>query len=165
MSERENTDANCGEVERVAETQEDHRLYKRLLATAPADMPGLVGELERLHNDARGCEFDLVPADGPVARLTLFMHENGDRILSALSRTPAVTDEAVERIEQIISAWAFAHNIDGAARNDLFKRLRALATLSHPVPGEQEPQSSTAIVDGPRGPEFGEALAKDGPTQ
>ncbi len=35
----------------------------------------------------------------------------------------------VERVEQVVSAWAFAHNIDGAIRNDLFARLRtALAT-------------------------------------
>jgi hypothetical protein len=34
--------------------------------------------------------------------------------------------EALERetVEQVISAWAFAHNIDGSVRNDLFKRLR-----------------------------------------
>jgi hypothetical protein len=32
--------------------------------------------------------------------------------------------QVTEAVEQIISAWAFAHNIDGAARNDLFARLR-----------------------------------------
>jgi hypothetical protein len=33
-----------------------------------------------------------------------------------------------EEAEHVISAWAFAHNIDGAARNDLLKRLRATAS-------------------------------------
>jgi hypothetical protein len=41
-----------------------------------------------------------------------------------------------ETTEQIISAWAFAHNIDGAARNDLFKRLRDAAPSSTPVSSE-----------------------------
>jgi hypothetical protein len=45
-----------------------------------------------------------------------------------------------ERVEQIISAWAFAHNIDGAARNDLFARLRAAS-----------PDVSREIVGEPRG--------------
>lgn len=44
----------------------------------------LVERLRELHEAARGCEFDLVPADGPIARLVLFMHDNGDRIVAAL---------------------------------------------------------------------------------
>jgi hypothetical protein len=40
------------------------------------------------------------------------------------TRTPSPSSD----IEQIISAWAFAHNIDGAARNDLFVRIRAALT-------------------------------------
>jgi hypothetical protein len=35
-----------------------------------------------------------------------------------------MTDKTVEAVEQIVSAWAFGHNIDGATRNDLFARLR-----------------------------------------
>jgi hypothetical protein len=38
----------------------------------------------------------------------------------------AVIANLKEKAEQVISAWAFAHDIDGAARNDLFKRLAAL---------------------------------------
>lgn len=38
----------------------------------------------------------------------------------------------MESIEQVISAWAFAHDINGAARNDLFKRLRA-TIRGHPI--------------------------------
>lgn len=41
------------------------------------------------------------------------------------ARTPSPSG-AREAIEQVISAWAFAYGIDGAARNDLFKRLAAL---------------------------------------
>jgi predicted Fe-S protein YdhL (DUF1289 family) len=36
----------------------------------------------------------------------------------------AVLSAVREATEQIISAWAFANDIDGAARNDLFARLR-----------------------------------------
>jgi hypothetical protein len=39
-------------------------------------------------------------------------------------------DAMVERLEQIVSAWAFAHDIDGAARNDLFARLRAALDMT-----------------------------------
>jgi hypothetical protein len=45
-----------------------------------------------------------------------------EAVLAALS-----TDDERREREEIISAWAFAHDIDGAARNDLFKRLAALA--------------------------------------
>lgn len=41
----------------------------------------------------------------------------------------------VEAVEQIVSAWAFAHNIDGAARNDLFTRLRATMPTPPAEPG------------------------------
>lgn len=41
-------------------------------------------ELERLLVAARGCEFDLTPADGPIAQLTLFMHQQGELILAEL---------------------------------------------------------------------------------
>lgn len=59
----------------------------------------LADELERLHEDARGCEFDLVPADGPIARLSLFMHENGERILAALRQSAeAVPSDATLRM-------------------------------------------------------------------
>lgn len=34
------------------------------------------------------------------------------------------TAEHRRTLEEVISAWAFAHNIDGAARNELFKRIR-----------------------------------------
>jgi hypothetical protein len=48
-----------------------------------------------------------------------------DRLRAALRQHDDKLRVAVELAEQIISAWAFAHNIDGAARNDLFVRLRA----------------------------------------
>lgn len=32
--------------------------------------------------------------------------------------------DLVEQFERIITTWAYANDIDGAARNDLFKRLR-----------------------------------------
>lgn len=56
------------------------------MSNPPQDVAGLAGELTRLHNEARGREFDLVPADGPIARLALFMHEHGDRIVAALEQ-------------------------------------------------------------------------------
>lgn len=60
-----------------------------LAAPAPSCAPGEVerlrAEFARLHEAARGCEFDLTPTDGPIAQLTLFVHENGDAILAALS--------------------------------------------------------------------------------
>lgn len=43
-------------------------------------------------------------------------------------------DDVVEAVEQIVTAWAYAHDINGAARNDLFKRLRS-AALSKPDAG------------------------------
>jgi|GEM_PF-5188108 len=38
-----------------------------------------------------------------------------------------------EELERIISAWAFAHDIDGAVRNDLFARLRAQTQPAPPA--------------------------------
>jgi hypothetical protein len=52
------------------------------------------------------------------------------------ARTPS--PEAVmpiEALEQIISAWTFAHDVDGAARNDLFARLR---TAAPPAPVQDD---------------------------
>ncbi len=43
----------------------------------------LADELRTVLVAAKGCEFDLVPTDGPIARLALLMHEKGDRILAA----------------------------------------------------------------------------------
>lgn len=48
---------------------------------------------------------------------------------------------AVTQAEFVITAWAIAHDIDGAARNDLFARLRLEATrapISRPVSGDVE---------------------------
>lgn len=39
--------------------------------------------------------------------------------------------DLVEQFERIITTWAYAYDIDGAARNDLFKRLR---TNAQPAP-------------------------------
>jgi hypothetical protein len=196
MSERENTDANCGEVERVAETLRKYPYAERfnwkgqaeavlaaLTTPAPAvSTDEIVAMLEATRDDCR--VFSEV-------RGALVSHERDrfawradkiDSLLSALSRTPAVTDEAVgwfagtedadgnelvrlpEAARDLLRAMQDDQRTVGY-RLDLWNRLQdCLATLSHPVPGEQ-PQSPTAIVDGPRGPEFGEALAKDGPTQ
>jgi hypothetical protein len=134
-------------------------------STAPADMRGLAGELERLPIRTEILNVDTGETGAQDVAVPLDLR---DRILSALSRTPAVTDEAV--------GWfAGTEDADGnelvrlpeAARDllramqddqrtvgyklDLWNRLQdCLATLSHPVPGEQ-PQSPTAIVDGPGG--------------
>lgn len=45
----------------------------------------LAAEFRTLHEAAKGCEFDLTPVDGPIALLTLFVHQHGDAILAALS--------------------------------------------------------------------------------
>jgi hypothetical protein len=51
---------------------------------------------------------------------------NDEQAIAAWNTRPTiVTDEVVEMVEWEISAWAFAHNIDGAARNDLMARIRA----------------------------------------
>lgn len=50
-----------------------------------------------------------------------------------------MADTPTEAVEQIISAWAFAHNIDGAARNDLFARLRSSAP--------QEPDETGWLIE------------------
>lgn len=54
-------------------------------------------------------------------------------LLDRLSRREAAPPIVPDEVEQIISAWAFAHNIDGAARNDLFRRLREAALSSPPA--------------------------------
>ena len=62
----------------------------------------LVDELGRLHKAAKGCEFDLRPTDGPIAQLTLFMHENGDRILAALRSVEHEREECAKVAENCI---------------------------------------------------------------
>ena len=49
----------------------------------------LTARLRELHEAARGCEFDLVPYEGPIARLALFMHENGSALIDTLSQPNA----------------------------------------------------------------------------
>jgi hypothetical protein len=49
-------------------------------------------------------------------------------LLARLTAMREKIERKGETVEQIITAWAYAHNIDGAARNDLFKRLSALTT-------------------------------------
>jgi hypothetical protein len=43
-----------------------------------------------------------------------------------------------ERVEQAITAWAFANDIDGAARNDLMRRVATLSTTQAPDVDEVE---------------------------
>jgi len=50
-----------------------------------AEHEALRAEVAALHDAARGREFDLVPEDGPIAQLALFMHQHGDRIVAALA--------------------------------------------------------------------------------
>ena len=50
---------------------------------------------------------------------------------AALSVSGDMREALVEQAEQTISAWAFSHDIDGAARNDLFARLRAALSSQH----------------------------------
>jgi hypothetical protein len=136
--------------------------------TAAADMPGLADDVSTLdvflaayadYSDGEVIASVVDPADDLLTLGAL------RRILSALSRTPA-TDEAV----LVKALEPFAAFDDGRAPEHLpitqgssfarkqltigdCRRAReALATLSRPGPG----QSPTAIVDGPRGPEFGE---------
>lgn len=49
-----------------------------------------------------------------------------------LNRIANTLSAPLDEMEQVISAWAFAHNIDGAARNDLFARLRHAALQQEP---------------------------------
>ena len=51
-------------------------------------------EFAQLLDAAKGSEFDLTPADGPIAKLTLFVHEHGPAILAAF-QPRAVPDERV----------------------------------------------------------------------
>lgn len=51
---------------------------------------------------------------------------NMDEALRAIVAALTPSGEREKVIEETISAWAFAHDIDGSARNDLLKRIRAL---------------------------------------
>jgi hypothetical protein len=225
--------------------------------TAAADMPGLAGELVERIRRYEHEDIERTTLTDDLLAIGEFVVVNKAAILSALSRTPAVTDEAVERAsyQRRVGEWAEtcfppkvvydrlerrdrfveealelaqtlpdftadrAHalvdyvfsrpvgvteqEVGGAAVTlaalchaegidqqhwaeveltrisapEVIEKIRAkqaakpvgsalpMATLSHPVPGDQAPQSGAAIVDGPRGPELGEELAKDGPAQ
>jgi hypothetical protein len=95
--------------------------------TAPADMRGLVSALSDIADD-----FDQTGNHWKANRCR--------EAASALSRTPAVTDEAVERVWTALKERCCADPYKAkrcvmVERDDL---AAALATLSHPVPGEQE---------------------------
>lgn len=70
------------------------------------DSNKLADELEALHNAAKGREFDLTPADGPIAKLTLFMHENGERILAALRQPTPEADPLQQALEDSVEIRA-----------------------------------------------------------
>jgi hypothetical protein len=50
--------------------------------------------------------------------------EEAIETIASLSSELARCRNALKEVEYTISAWALAHDIDGAARNDLLKRLR-----------------------------------------
>lgn len=91
-------------IEAFARHRLAHSGNTPVAAQPSGDGGALVEQLRKLHEAARGCEFDLVPTDGPIAQLALFMHENGDRVLAALSQPPAsvmpdgVREDIVRRI-------------------------------------------------------------------
>lgn len=125
--------------------REHSATLRAALASVPAtDKAGddaLVGELEALHNDARGCEFDLVPADGPIARLALFMHERGDTILTrlrhpTLSATDAPSDElreaAIHAIQNaVVVPTSWSKEKQAGARHAAGQALDAIRALSN----------------------------------
>ena len=61
-------------------------------------MTDLVERLAALHEAAKGREFDLVPSDGPIAQLALFMHESGDELCAEIARLTA----EVERLRKAL---------------------------------------------------------------
>jgi hypothetical protein len=76
--------------------------------------PEQSGELvKRLRLLAGGHRFDAVP-----------VVTEADALESAQAEIARLT-AALERVEEIITAWAYAYDIDGAVRNELFCRLRA----------------------------------------
>lgn len=112
----------------------------------PGEIPaGMVEDFKRLHEAARGCKFNLTPADGAIARLTLFVHENGDAIVAALStpKTSAETsDGIVDQVAAIIDPDAFATYPFDPDRNDEFiaaveaaadEALRKAADIIHTI--------------------------------
>jgi hypothetical protein len=129
--------------------------YLAALTTSP--LRGLAGELEAKYLAWKNIGDARILADRKRVEFAEACYAAMPAILSALSRTPAVTDEAVE------AALIIGSFLDVGAQEGVVRRARtwldahpeiereALATLSHPVPGEQAPQSSAAIVDGPGG--------------
>lgn len=54
--------------------------------------------------------------------------EGAAHAVSSLDPAGEAVTQETDRLEQEITAWAFAHGVDGAIRNDLMHRLRALAS-------------------------------------
>ena len=77
---------------------------------APADVAGLVERLGQLHDAARGREMDLVPTDGPIAQLALFMHENGDHLCTTLTTQAARIAELEARVDRMREALVMLQN-------------------------------------------------------
>lgn len=88
-------------------------------------------------------------ARAALSRIASTPDEATSRVLTYDQMVPA--DEAwKEAVEQVISAWAFAHNIDGSARNDLFARLRARAVAAIPRPdggGDERDRQLCSIIN------------------
>jgi hypothetical protein len=130
--------------------------------TAAADMPGLAGELVERIRRYEHEDIERTTLTDDLLAIGEFVVVNKAAILSALSRTPAVTDEVVERMARAFYERGGFPNPTWDDLSEHWKEFNrkcaraALATLSHPVPGEQAPQSGAAIVDGPHGPEGGE---------
>jgi hypothetical protein len=72
--------------------------------------------VERLLNRALGPDWEQSHEEAFAAGV--------EHARASLSSELARCRSALEEVEYTISAWALAHDIDGAARNDLLKRLR-----------------------------------------
>lgn len=69
------------------------------MSTNPAAAADIVEQLLSLHNAARGCEFDLLPNDGPIARMVFFMHLHGDRIAAEIEALRAREAELQRKLD------------------------------------------------------------------
>lgn len=55
-------------------------------------------------------------------------------VLHEVFESALAPDGWVLLVEAIITGWAFAHDIDGATRNDLFERIRRALAAAPPAP-------------------------------
>ena len=92
----------------------------------------------------KAADCDLGPMHGMASRYT---DANGIRCCDFCGQpvereTPGFAAGLLDAIDNEITAWAFANDIDGAARNDLMRRIRAALTQPADPTSLHKPQTS-----------------------